>query len=490
MWDDQGRRRPSEEQVLLSYVYGPLTWAPRSALSTRTPSGSSRLRPKDKDAAVVLPVKSNHSRRLDVKAVSGETRPHYSWLITWRWSGAVALVDWATFSFVSSVGSDKSVSCTSRRPFMLHHEGVSWGSARRRKEATVYGTKATRWFCVSTRKTSWRCPAPSRRSKNPRTALFSGCVMSSVSAQITYWNVPLYAVCYICTICHTFKLKKLIWQVLTWILRNIIYLFIKYYKTTRAVNFTCLLMSRIQYPAICTNQYWTWKNGRFVFLPWAAATKWKSPPPPLLFLWSKVNPTIVWQTPERTHPHPVSTLGFTQWISYAARFKSPDTTRLQTQNHLIFRLRITTDSSHSPPLAFKRSPPPSVKQQEFQPRGEAPRSPVTVVRSLTAWMLLDLRLSGGSLHTKPCLFVNRALRWKFSTLTLRTCESPCSPVFHFYFLSSKCVVDCLCLLWIEKTHPPTKVLHGIKQVRKPKLAADLELLAVANFLTFSIVPVC
>lgn len=43
---------------------------------------------------------------------------------------------------------------------------------------------------------------------------------------------------------------------------------------------------------------------------------------------------------------------------------------------------------------------------------------------------------------------------------------------------------------LQTIHPNTKMMHEIKQDCKLKLAPDLKLLAVANFLTFSLVLVC
>lgn len=119
--------------------------------------------------------------------------------------------------------------------------------------------------------------------------------------------------------------------------------------------------------------------------------------------------------------------------------KSPDTTCLQMQNHLIFRLRITTYLSH---CFFQNSMVFTIILKHVN-------SSFGVKLRCFAWMLLDLRMSGGSLHTKPCLFVNRMLCWSSwrspSSLWIRPLctNKPFAPMFgpHFCFLYFICVVE-------------------------------------------------
>ncbi len=127
--------------------------------------------------------------------------------------------------------------------------------------------------------------------------------------------------------------------------------------------------------------------------------------------------------------------------------KSPDTTCLQMQNHLIFRLRITTYLSHC--LSYNSMEFAIIHKHVNSSFGVKRWGCLWTVLRCFAWMLLDLRLSGGSLHTKPCLFVNRMLCWSsprspFSLWMRPLCtKRPFSVVFgpHLCFLYFIFVVE-------------------------------------------------
>lgn len=125
--------------------------------------------------------------------------------------------------------------------------------------------------------------------------------------------------------------------------------------------------------------------------------------------WVKVTRAIVCRS-LNAHTHTLfSILCLGQWISYAAWSGIQTQHACQCKNHLIFRWRITPLHPSHPhrPIQFSavcHHP----QAEETQLWVQAMRSLVTVLWCF-AWTCLDLRQSGGSLHTKQRLFVNTVL---------------------------------------------------------------------------------
>lgn len=162
--------------------------APQGFALNTHPSGCSRHGHKDKDTTIILLVTSNHFCRLDAKLFRRDfcSASAINYMLT---TGSERQCQTQPYLALFHQRAWLSALCTSGRPFVLHHKGISWGRVRREK-ATVCDTASMRRFCVCTRQTSCPCSDLSECLRNAHFFVLEYVMSSfSVLAQTGWRNM-------------------------------------------------------------------------------------------------------------------------------------------------------------------------------------------------------------------------------------------------------------------------------------------------------------